>query len=68
MSAMHAPEALPHAPIDDAVAAAERARCAALLRDRARAFERKKLFPVARALTSVADEIGGDLGGLPCQP
>jgi hypothetical protein len=36
---------------------AERARCVAIMRDRAREFERRKLFQLARPLAALADEI-----------
>lgn len=45
--------------LEDSIAVAERARCILLLRERARSYEEKKLFHLSRALTSIAEEIGG---------
>jgi hypothetical protein len=36
---------------------AERARCVSILRDRAKEFDRRKLFQLARPLAAIADEI-----------
>ena len=46
-------------------AVVERKRCVSALRERAHAFEQKKLFHIARALLAVAEEIdasGADSG------
>lgn len=45
--------------ISDGAGIAERNRCVLILQRRARWFEHQKLFHLSRALTAVAEEIGG---------